>query len=565
VMYGGSSVKYGNNAGGGVINVITRRPSEKPTVAAYANYADVSHAQDYRLTHSYKIGPVGYAVAGSYQRANAFLWNNDYQAKNIEGKFYVDMPLEGSLTAGVQYTDVERGFTLNNRRSSNPNDPGFFQKITPDFPLSFGESFSPGAGNVTTPGPGADWNKKKVLLDVGYAQPIGRALVELKFYKNWEDRRERNYSASSINSAYSDGALVLDRTVKSDRSYGASGELSMPIGRHDVDAGAEYKVISTGGQDIHSVDTAYGVRGSVTSSAGSSANMWGFYAQDGWSVTDDLLLTPGIRYDIYDGPAEGAATGAGRLKERDLSLSLSGTYRLTRSDTLTASIYRKVVTPSAPDAWWWSEGFGTFYTTDLKAEKNHAVEVTYQHDFWSRASAKLSAYGYRIDDYIKRFSRPEGRGCYNIGKVFLYGVSAAATAKVFSWMSVWGNATYQKSKTAGDPLDPARVSDELEYLPRWKGNLGVDFRLPFGATLGVRERIVGVSRTVYSFSQRGATSYRLIGLASYATTDVELKVPVTKNGEVGVYAENLFDKRYEERFGYALPGLDVGASAKFTY
>jgi len=38
IMKGGSSVKYGNNAGGGVINVITKKPTDKPTLSFYGNY-----------------------------------------------------------------------------------------------------------------------------------------------------------------------------------------------------------------------------------------------------------------------------------------------------------------------------------------------------------------------------------------------------------------------------------------------------------------------------------------------------------------------------------------------
>jgi outer membrane cobalamin receptor len=60
VMYGGSSVKYGNNAGGGDINVITKKPTEQPTFTFYGNYGGggtINDIQNYRMTHTYKIGP----------------------------------------------------------------------------------------------------------------------------------------------------------------------------------------------------------------------------------------------------------------------------------------------------------------------------------------------------------------------------------------------------------------------------------------------------------------------------------------------------------------------------
>jgi outer membrane receptor protein involved in Fe transport len=559
VIKGGSSVKYGNNAGGGVINVITKKPTEKPTFTFYGTYGggeDISYIQNYRLTHTYKIGPVGYSIAGSYQKADEFLWNNDYEAKNLAGKFYIDMPLKGEMTLGVQYTNVDRGFTILNRLSSNPDYPNFYVKRNPDYPLSFGESFSPGAGNVTTPGSGANWEKTKYLLDFGYKQPIGNASVDFKAYKNYEDRDEKNYSASWINNKYPDGKLVLDRTVKSDRSYGGSFEFTMPVKNHEILGGIERKVISTGGQDVHFVDVNYGVKGTVSGSSGQSAYMWGSYLQDTWSITDAFLLTPGIRFDTYE-VTESDLGPELSIKDEGVSLSLTGTYRLTKDDILTASIYRKYLTPSAPDSWWWYEGYaGGLYNTVLKLEKNDAVELTYRHDFSQEAFARLSLYHYTINDYIKRYSVPEGRGCYNIDNAKLTGASIDGSAEILIWMTVRGNITYQKSKKEGDIMDPTKLTDELEYMPEWKGNLGFDLKLPYKAVFSAFIRYVGERETIYSNKIRE--------LDSYTTSDVELKIQVTKHGEIGVYAENLFDKKYEERFGYPLPGRIIGAAIKIA-
>ena len=556
VMKGGSSVKYGNNAGGGVINVITKKPTEKPTFNFYGSYGagdDISYIQNYRITHTYKIGPLGYSIGGSYQKADEFLWNNDYEAKNLGAKLYVDMPLKGEMTLGVQYTNVERGFAIVNRLSSDPDNTNFYVKRNPDYPLSFGEGFSPGSGNVTTAGPGAFWNKTKYLLDFGYKQPIGTALVEFKAYKNYEDRDEKNYSASWIKSSYPDGKLVLDRTVKSDRSYGGGIEFTMPVKNHEINAGIDRKVLSTGGQDVHYVDANYGVKGTVSNYAGSSAYMWGSYLQDSWSVTDKFLLTPGIRYDTYEGPE----STAGKLKDEGLSLSLTGTYRLAKSDIITASIYRKYLTPSAPDAAWWSDGYEKYYTTPLKIEKNDALELTYRHEFAQKTFGRVSLYHYRIDDYIKRFSMTDGRGCYNIDKVQLTGVSIDGAAEIITWMTLRGNITYQKSKKEGDIFDTTNLTDELDYMPEWKGNFGVDVKLPYKAVFSANIRYVGEQETI--------SSNKIRELDSFVTTDVELKIPVTKHGEFSVYAENLFDKHYEERFGYPLPGRIIGAAAKIVF
>ncbi len=158
------------------------------------------------------------------------------------------------------------------------------------------------------------------------------------------------FLTSLINSTYPNGKLVLDRTVKSDRSYGGGIEFVMPLDSHEILVGIERKVVSTGGQDVHFVDTNYGATRPVTTSTGQSAYIWGYYLQDTWKVTDRLLLTPGVRYDTYDTIQSGLGSDM-KIKDEGFSLSLTGTYKLTKDDVLTASIYRKFLTPSAPDSW----------------------------------------------------------------------------------------------------------------------------------------------------------------------------------------------------------------------
>jgi iron complex outermembrane receptor protein len=559
VVKGGSCVKYGNTAGGGVINVITKRPTRKPTFSFYGNYgagAGIGYDQNYRIAHTHKIGGFGYSLAGSYHRADAFLWNNDYEAKNVASNLYIDMPSSGAMYLGVQYTLIDRGFSISNRLSDNPDNPNFDVRRNPDYPVSFGESFSPGAGNVTTPGPGAHWEKPKYFLDFGYKQPLKNALLEFKAYKNYENRHESNYSASWVNNSYPEGELVLDRTVKSDRSWGGSIELWMPVKNHEILAGIERKVIATGGQEIHYVDVNYGVRGTVSSSGGQSAYMWGYYLQDSWRPIDRLLLTPGIRYDTYDAMQSSLGSDV-ILKADGISLSLAGTYSLT-NDTFTASIYRKYLTPSAPNSYWWYQGYvDGLYDTILKPEKNDAIELAYKHDVSSKAFTKFSFYHYKIDDYMKRYRVPEGRGCYNIDNVKLTGASIDGVAEIIDWFTFRANVTYQKSKKEGDIMDRQKRSDELEYKPRWKFNLGFNLLLPHKAILAANIRHVGRQETIYSGMIRE--------LDSYVITDLELKVPVAKHYEIGAYAENLFDKDYAERFGYPLPGRIIGATAKIVF
>jgi outer membrane receptor protein involved in Fe transport len=570
IIKGGSSVRYSDNALGGVINIITKQPTEKPTFTIYGTYgggSDIDYIQNYRATHSYKIGPFGYSLAGSYQKAAPFLWNNDFEGLNLSSSFNIDMPLHGEMLLGFQYANTKRGFIRENRLSDDPDNADFYKKRNSGYPLSFGEMMSPPYGKAFIPGPGAEWNKTKYYMDFGYKQPIADGLLEVKAYKNIEDRKEKNYSDSSINSTYPNGKLVLDQKVGSDRSYGGSIDFTKPLSNHELLGGIEYKVLAYGDTTVHYVDATYNGNPYAGFKPSNEGIMWGYFIQDNWKITDKILLTPGVRYDTYNIKSIHGNT-APDLKDEAITPKITGTYKVTDSDTLTASVYQALRTPGMPEVYWWYYGM-TGGTPSLKAEKNNAGELTYQHDFGKGSYGRLAMYYYGIDDFIVMRFDPNWRGAYNIDNVKLWGGSLDGRATITGWLSAKANITYQKSKKEGDSFDQARLTDELDYLPEWKGNLGLEFSLPYKSVLTTTLRYVGEQHTIYAYSAGWGwppeAKFKLMTLDSYVTADTELKIPVMKYGEISFYAENLFDKKYEERFGYPLPGRIIGASAKIMF
>lgn len=573
LIRGGSSVRYGNSALGGVVNVVTKKPTKEPALTLFGTYGGgngIDSIQNFRLTHTYKVGPLGYSLAGSYQKADPFLWNNDFEGKNLAASINLDMPFEGMATVGFQYANSQRGFIRKNRLSDDPDNPGFNSKVNSHFPLAFGETFSPYSGSAFIPGPGANWDKTKYYLDFGYSQPIADALLDLKIYKNIEDRKEKNYSSGSVNSVYSDGELVLDRDVASDRSYGGSLELSKPLGDHELLVGVEHKVLAYGDTDTNFVDLTYNNAPWITSAdalsyeSSSKGVCWGYYVQDTWKISERWLLTGGVRYDRYENKSIHGSTSP-ELKDDALTPKLIGTYRISDTDALTASIYQALRTPGLPETYWWAEG-ETQGNPVLKPEKNNAAELVYRHDFSKKDFLRLSAYYYDVEDYIMFRFDPSWRGVYNIDKAEIYGTSLDGRTTFTDWLS--GNAaiTWQKSKKQGDDYDTAGLSDEIDYLPEWKVSAGLEFNLPYQSVFNLAARYVGERQAIYAYSSGWPVQqhFKLVTLDSYITADINLKVPVGKHVEFSCYVENLFDEEYEEQFGYPMPGVIIGAALKLS-
>jgi outer membrane receptor protein involved in Fe transport len=572
LIRGGSSVRYGNNALGGVVNVITRKPTDAPTLTFYGTYSggnDIDYIQNYRLTHTYKIGPFGYSIASSYQKADPFLWNNDFEGKDFSAFVDLDMPLEGKLTVGFQYARSDRGFIRENRVSADPDNPEFYQKKDNSYPLAFGETFSPYSGTAFIPGPGAKWNKTKYYIDAGYSQPIRDAFIEVKVYKNLEDRKEKNYSSIDINSAYKDGQLVLDRDVESDRSYGGSIEFQKPFGDHEVLLGMEHKVLSYGDTTTNYIDLIYNnspwvTEWSLSFKPSSESVAWGYYIEDTWTLSDRLILTGGLRFDDYRNKSINGSISP-ELEDDALTPKLTGTYLISDRDRITASAYQALRTPGLPETYWWAEG-ATGGNPILKPEKNNALELLYQHDLDGTSFIRLCSYYYTVNDYIMFRFNPTWMGVYNIDKAEIYGASLDSMTVFNNWLSGRASVTFQKSKKKGDVYDTAGLSDEIDYLPDWKASGSLEVALPHQSSLALSLRYVGERSTIYAYSSGWPQQqfFKFVELESYVTADMNLKVPIMKHAELNCYIENLFDGEYEEQFGYPMSGLIIGAAFKLS-
>ena len=574
IIKGGSSVRYGNNALGGIVNVVTKKPSEEPVSTFFGTYGSgngIDSVNNFRLTHTHKVGPVGYSVVGSMQNAEPFLWNNDFEGKNFATTLHIDMPREGLATIGFQYTNSQRGFIRQNRKSADPHNPDFFTRLDNDFPLAFGETFSPYSGTAYVPGPGAQWDKTKYYLDLGYSQPVADGFIDFKFYKNVENRKEKNYSSSLINSSYEDGELVLDREVASDRSYGSRLEFTRPIDDHEFLVGIEHKVLAYGDTKTNFVDLTYNNAPWIPSAAAlsfepsSESECWGYYLQDTWNVSKRWLLTGGLRYDQYENkPINGSTVP--ELKDNALTPKITGTCRLSDSDTLTTSLYQALRTPGLPETYWWASG-ETGGVPVLQPEKNNAIEVTYQHTWSKTKSLRFSAYHYDIDDYIMFRVDPTWRGTYNIDKATIYGASIDGRSRLSDTLSWNGSITWQKSRKKGDLYDSAGLLDDIDYLPDWKISAGFEFRLPKRRVINLNGRWVSDRKAIYAWKAGFPSSqdFELVNLGSYLTVDLNLKVPMASGAEFNWYVENLFDRTYEERFGFPIPGRIIGAAVKMTF
>ncbi|MGM9571684.1 MAG: TonB-dependent receptor plug domain-containing protein [bacterium] len=588
IIKGPKAARYGDTLGG-VINILTKSDFDKPVTTIQAGFGNEGF-RNYRISHSNKVGDLGYMITAGKKEADAYLRNNDYDNKDVGLKLNYTFENEGKLSLTYNHAETKRGFIVNNRVSSNPNDPGFYQKIDPSWPLSLGDSPSPAPDGVWSDG--SYWKKENDYYSVHYSQPFANGSWRIGYYKNHEKRAEYFYNA--------DGSLQMSRNIYPDESYSWLAEVEQNLGEnHKLIYGYEQKRLRYKAENYTYLDPAvYSTTTVADKNAGAMASqkidLNGLYIEDNWRVSDKLNLNLGLRYEKYKGgPDENknmvSIDGSALVPKFNLN------YNLNKNDRVYFSVNRAYRAPAMAELYWWSNYMtmdqlpaGTwpnsppfnmianfFPKEELKAEDGVAYELGYSSKVSDKFNYRASVYYNDIKDYINfDHSITPTRPAYNIDKVKIWGAELEAQVKLSDSLIAFANYTYQRTKKAGDlsrltPWD--QMSTELDYRPRHKANIGLTYKLKQGTVISLSERYVGSQNATYFFGRAipnpsAVSSYcDLVDVPSYWITNLSITHPLKEGQELTVFVDNLFDKKYEERYGYEMPGIIYGMYYKLQF
>ncbi len=562
VIKGGSSIEYGHNALGGVINIIPKMPTAKPTFSGEAivgAWESGDGFENVRFSHSYKPSRLGYIISGSIQNADAYLWNNNFRGKNFYTGLYYDLTDTTRLNFGFTYSYSKRGFIKDN----NPDEAGYNERINPNYPISYGDTLAGGGNNpvLLKVGEGAFWEKTKYILDAGVTQAIGDGYAELKLFSNYEDRHEENFSPI-------DGHKVIDRDIQSDRTKGGVLKFNMPYQNHDFIAGVSYTRMGVGNFKINQYDKVFN-----NNAAYLSPNVNTYILQQGIFGGDSvdlfgkaLNINIGARYDKFDiHPFDNLLYK--RVIGSGFSPKMTVTYRPDNANTIAFALYKNFRTPGIPESYWHFNAANPnasiqsgVRSSPLKAEASDNAELSYKYKISKNEFVAVNAFYMKIKDYIQwRSVSGVDRAVYNIDAVTIKGVSVDASKNIADFMKVSGSITHQSSEKTGDFLDTAKLMKSLEYFPKYKANLAFDFKLPiFGATLGTNTRYYAAQK---AFNYQS----KVVDVQSYTVTDVSLKAPIFKGTNLEIFSDNIMDKEYQEKYGYPATGRVIGMALRYNY
>ena len=509
VLRGPSSVLWGSQAIGGVVNLITRAPTERVEVNARAEGGYRGTAQGVANV-SGKVGIVSASVGGGYFRTDGISAFDEARGGR-ERDGYENYGANAKLVIAVSdAVSVDlRGYYSHGRSDFDGFAPPTYAfGDTPDYGITR-EFVGYGGVNVTT-------------FDGRLHNRLGYALT---------DSRRRTIDPS------------FGTPFETFTGNGRNGRIEYQ-GVADVAKG--WKTIFGAEREVSRFDTS-SFGGPITRGR---AELYSGYGQVIASPVAGLTLTGGVRHDSHD--RFGSAT----------TFAGSGVYSPNGGATTLRASYSEGF--KAPSLYQLQGDYGN---QTLRPERSRGYDVGLTQRLLDGAVEASATWFHRDStDLIAFISCPfptpatgicAGRpfGTYdNVARARAEGVEATLLLRPVEALTVRANYTSidARNRTPGD----VNFDRHLARRPGQSVNASVDYRWPFGLETGATVTHVGRSFDNASNSAR---------VEGYVLADFRASFELRQGVSVYGRIENVFDEKYETILNYGTPGRAAYAGVRLHY
>ena len=547
ILRGPAAARYGSGAMGGVVNIITKRPTEelRGSVTLYAIQPEddaegAGQRANFNLSGALNDS-LAFRLYGGANKTNA-------DDADINGEHQVGADTLVAGREGVRNKDISGLLSW---------------QLNPDHSLDLEATYSRQgniyAGDTMLNGGGAFVNQlygkeTNIIQRSSYAlthngsYDWGSSTASLA-YDYTRNERLNEGLAGGGEGAPAEGAGVFMSRLRNTR---ANAEVNLPleVGAPQVlTLGGEYLYESLndpGSMRAQTWDPGVGgvpaVPGFDRSQTKTTAHSFALFAEDNIEVGDRTIVTPGLRYDDHE------EFGG------NWSPSLNASHELTDELTLKGGIARAYKTPnlyqSNPNYLLYSMGFGCnaaedntggcylIGNPDLKPETsiNKEIGLALDKGTW-RTSATYFRNDYKnkiVSSNTAEFRLANGRRVQNwenSGKAVVEGVEGNLFVTLSPTLEWNTNFTYMiesKDKDSGEPLS---------IIPEYTVNTSLDWAATEKLSLQVSGTYYGTQESP-SYNAR-----RNVAIDSQAQKDID------PYGLMGVSAGYAFNEQYSVRMG----------------
>lgn len=605
VIFGPSSVIYGSDALGGVIHYYTRKPtlSNKPSVNAsgLARYSSVNNeitaqagvelsfkkiASYTSISHS-KFGDL---MMGKSRNHGFDDWGKVFEYSNNSDTYYGESPVVNSnpnlqKNTGFNQTDFLQKFfipltettKLNvNMQYSISSDIPRFDRLTErkDGELRYAEwYYGPQKRFLLSTQLELNQNKKWMnhgLITLAY-QDISESRINRKFGSLNRSYKKENVDIFSLNADFS---VPLTKSKDRILSYG------MEFTHNDVGSNPEGKTLAVNGNTItgysgtFAVQSRYADGGSTYSTAATYVN----YRQD---ISKTSTLNSGIRFTYTNLAATWLDDTFFTLPDSDINIDNSAVtatlgyvfkpFTNWQFNGVLSSGFRS---PNLDDTGKVREKSGdvTVPNINLKPEYAYNAELGILKYFNEKKFyVGATMYYTLLDNYITRvafelngnttmiYEGEEANIVANVNKdqAYIYGGTFDIKGTISEYFSTRASVTYTKGK-AYDTKEPLSSIPPLFgkiELSHEKGRFTSSIDFKFNGRKRPEDYNISEDIDRYEETPYIPESDSYYGTPAWSTLNINTKYRLTKNFDLMVAVDNIFDIHYKEfASGISAPG-----------
>ncbi|MBW1939559.1 MAG: TonB-dependent receptor [Deltaproteobacteria bacterium] len=493
VLHGSGSVLYGDNANGGVINIITKDAKEGLQINAEVGVGNLDTRKGL-VNLNYGNGQTGLILGFTQYETDGYRDRSEADRQNIHGKLSADPTGSLSLFLEADITEANYQFPgslteaqkkQDRKQAVDLNDKGKAE----DTSIAFGLEY--------------DWGKN--------------GLFAVNLSRQEEDREGIMDSWGSV--------YIYDM-----QTTGLSPQyiLEKNIGGHDNRL--------TLGMDFYKTD--YDLRkgsskSNLTSYFDHEKTTISGYMQDEFNLLDSLLLNVGARYEDPETELTSDISGSKTEKEIDDSewaWNLGLAYAFKPGSKVYGRVYRSFRYPVVDEYTDLSTGA---INENLKPETSVGYEAGLRLSMFSNLVLNLRAYSMDLDDEIVYTgSWPTGQN-ENLDETRHAGGEFDFRYQALDFLALFGGAGYTNAEFTKGENDGKKIP----LVPEWKGNAGFELDFDFGLKYRLQCNYVGERYF------GGDYSNSLKQMDKYTTVDMYAAYTY-KTVEFFLNATNIFDEEY---------------------
>jgi iron complex outermembrane receptor protein len=583
VIKGAPSVLYGTNALMGVVNIITKKGTEKPAAQATVEIGPHNTNRE-SVSHGWKVGMFNYWLNYSHRQTDGWRLSDDFDPVLGRIRYRPNDPVYGQWRSTI----LEDGGYRNN---SDYDQHSIWAKVGID--PSPGSEYFVNAHYITKEkgDPPNIYGGASIWSD---GLPYGQHFWGPRFLPAFSQVFDRITKYEDWGLDFSGQQKIFDQlTLKGKVFYHHHNDRYTSYSDLDYDreiAVSDYKDYIIGGYligDFRPIEE-YALRLSIHYKGDDHQERADDYLpfEDYFSYTGsvglenefnlikNLSLVLGASYDWFDvtkAKANNVNSTTGNLVSQydpgkpDLMDAfcpmIGATYTFADTTKLFGSVARKARFPRLSQIYG-----GTSGNLELEAEKTINYTLGVSRSFSKYASAELAGFYHDFSDFISR-DTPDPSGDYiNHDKIEMVGTELIGKfypLKDFAlWedLTLWAGYTYNRARDKSS----GAVTSKVRNVPEHKVDMGFHLTVPYVKTgLDMVGIYMGEAYSILPTFTHPTDPEIKVG--SFFTMNARISKTFLKYFEAYLAVNNIFDKDYEVEFGYPAPGRSfyVGLTARY--